>query len=408
MEQTTRSRSVSVLLVLLAGATIFGSACNSNDKNRRGDPGDLPPLGSAGEESARILGKTLEESLTFYKKSLVVLLGLHGESHAEVADTYEKMARVYQESGDRAGTLEYFGKALKSRRAIYRRDHPAVLQTLKNSADAYMKVGDVGSAIRYYNEFQLAGMKVYGANHAEMLESYEKMGDGYAALGQPQEALKHYQVWARQVQKSPALGRKHPEMARAYNKLGDLYYKMGKVPEAEKLKEEAVGILYPTTGAEGTLLRSRFHVSMKSSDPKRNKAKVTYPDNVTVEHASRLVPMPTRRAVRIISVPILDEYDITNVEMARVEKGKGLLFYLNSTGAQRLSEVSEIRDGLSLVLLVNGNAIAERPIAGKILNGQLFTFVEMPDELLEKMVFSLKETCKQLSGGGTRTKLSGN
>ena len=55
-------------------------------------------------------------------------------------------------------------------------------------------------------------------------------------------------------------------MARAYNKLGDLCYKLGHVPEAEKLKEAAVGVMYPNISSEGTLLRPRFFVATNHSD----------------------------------------------------------------------------------------------------------------------------------------------
>jgi hypothetical protein len=400
---TNRGQPTRFLIGLLTVAIVILSVSGcKGDKNRRGDPGALPPLGSKGEESARVSGKNLVESLAFYKKSLVVLLRLYGEANAEVAATYEKMARVYQEQGDRAGTVEYYGKALKSLRSVYRMDHPAVLQTLKNSADAYMDVGDPRSAIGFYNEFQLTGANIYGPTHEEMLESYEKMGDAFVATGQPLEALKHYQHWARYVQKSPSMGRRHPEMARAYNKLADIYYKMGKVPEAEKLKDEAVGIMYPSIGSVAGILRPRFFVSMRSKDLKRNRAKVSYPDRATIDFGSRLMGLPSKRAVRVVPIPVVDEHDIINVEMARVQQGKGLLFYLTAEGAQRLSQLSRDAAGLSLILEINGNAIGERRIDGEIQDGQLFTFVEIPDELLDKMVISLKETCRQLNGGTQR------
>ena len=38
-----------------------------------------------------------------------------------------------------------------------------------------------------------------------------------------------------------------------------------------------------------------------------------------------------------------------------------------------------------------------RPIDAQILNGQLFTLVQIPDEILDKLVLSLKETCSRLS-----------
>ena len=109
-----------------------------------------------------------------------------------------------------AGTIEYFGKALNSRKQIFRRDHPVVLQTLKNFADAYMEVGSSAQLSGFSPEFQLVGIKLYGATHPEMLETYEKVGDSFMSIGQPKKALEHYQTWARQIQKSPSLGRKHP------------------------------------------------------------------------------------------------------------------------------------------------------------------------------------------------------
>ena len=80
---TNRGHPTSFLIGLLTVAiVIFSISGCKGDKSRRGDPGALPPLGSKGEESARVSGKNLEESLNFYKKSLVVLLRLHGEANA--------------------------------------------------------------------------------------------------------------------------------------------------------------------------------------------------------------------------------------------------------------------------------------------------------------------------------------
>ena len=76
--------------------------------------------------------------------------------------------------------------------------------------------------------------------------------------------------------------------------------------------------------------------------------------------------MPSQRTVRIVNVPVLDEFDFSNVELAKVQNGKGLLFILNNEGAQRLSQLSRKGQGMSLILIVNGRPIAERPLDGQI------------------------------------------
>ena len=391
---------------LLAALLVPAFSSCTKDKKIKDPNGRVSTLGQPGGESARIPGKDLGQSLAFYKKSLVILLKLHGEANAEVADTYEKMARVHQEMGNQEGVVEYISKALKSLSMIYRKDHPRVVQTFKDAADIYLEIGDARTAIGFYREFQAMGSTVLGSAHPEVLESHEKIGDAYRELGQLRDALTHYLEWAKLVQKSPTLGRKHPEMARAYNNIGDLYHKLGEVPKAEKAKEMAVAIMYPSAGDTNSLMRSRFHVSIKSSDPKRNRAKVSFPDSATLEFSPVLMNLPTGKTLSLLPVPVISEFDIVNVELAKVQQGKGLLFYLDTAAAGRLSQLTGSSYNGSLVLVIDGNAVGERPISGKIQDGQLFTFVDIPDELLEQMVFSLKETCKKLRGR-TRLKLSG-
>ena len=37
--------------------------------------------------------------------------------------------------------------------------------------------------------------------------------------------------------------------------------------------------------------------------------------------------MPSQRLVRIVNVPVLDEFDFSNVELAKVQNGKGFTLY---------------------------------------------------------------------------------
>jgi tetratricopeptide (TPR) repeat protein len=354
-------------------------------------------LGTEGEESAQLRGKTLEESLEFYKKSLLILLRVKGEANEEVAEIYEKMARVHQELGNKQESIQYYGKTLNSRQAIYNANHPLIVKTHKAIADNYFEIQDYPLAIRFYQEFQRVGIPIYGETHNTVLKSYERVGDAHMQVGNTKEALRNYQLWGKAVQKSPTLGKKHPEMARVYHKLGNVYYVLGDIPRADQAKKIAVDIMYPGIQQETDLLRAKFYVGVHSNDVKRNRAKVSLPDNTDLDFGTLEYTLPSNQSIRIIPLPVINEYEIQNVDMAQTAAGKGLLFYFDSAATSRLSKLTTNSRSLSLVLLIDDKPMGVRPIDAQILNGQLFTLVEIPDELLDKLVFSLKETCSRLS-----------
>ncbi len=380
---------IPVILLILSGC--------GKDKAQHGDTGDLPPLGTEGEASAQLKGKTLEESLEFYKKSLLILLRLKGEANEEVAEIYEKMARVHKDLGNKQESIQYYGKTLTSRQAIFSADHPLIVKTHKSIADNYFEIYEYALAIRFYDEFQRVGIPLYGESHQIILQSYEKIGDSYMKLGSTKEALRYYQLWGKGVQKSRSLGKKHPEMARVYHKLGNVYYVLGDIPRADQAKKIAVDIMYPGIQQETDLLRAKFYVGVHSTDAKRNRATVTFPDNSSLDFGTLEFTLPSNQTIRIIPIPVISEYEIQNVDMAQTAAGRGLLFYLDAAASARLSKLTSSSRNLSLVLLIDDKPMGVRPIDAQILNGQLFTLVQIPDEILDKLVLSLKETCSRLS-----------
>jgi len=384
------------LQFFLCAILLLFSACGK-DKARHGAKGDLPPLGTAGEESAQLKGKTLEESLEYYKKSLLILLRIHGEANEEVANIYERMARIHKELGNKQESIQYYGKTLTSRQAIYHAGHPLVLTTHKAIADNYYEIEEYVLSIRFYQEFQRAGTPLYGETHRLILESHERTGDAHLKMNNPREALKSYQLWGQGVQKSPALGKKHPEMARVYHKLGNVYYQLGDIPRSDQAKKIAVDIMYPGVNQESDLLRAKFYVGIHSTDVKRNRATLNFPDSASLTFGTLEYVLPSNRRIRVLPLPIINEYEIQNVDLAAVSAGNGLLFYLDATAASRLATFTASSNNMSLVLFIDDKPIGVRPIDTKIQNGQLFTLVELPDEILDKLVINLKETCSRLS-----------
>ena len=65
-------------------------------------------------------------------------------------------------------------------------------------------------------------------------------------------------------------------------------------------------------------------------------------------------------------------------------------FMLNNEGAQRLSQLSRGGQRMSLILIVNGRAIAERPLDGQIQNGQLLLLLKFQMNYSRRWSLALK------------------
>ena len=86
--------------------------------------------------------------------------------------------------------------------------------------------------------------------------------------------------------------------------------------------------------------------------------------------------------VEVYSEPLIDEFEISNVELVQVDKGFALLFILSEKGARDLpSSVTHI--GSRVALCINSNVIGQRYIDGAINDGKFYTFVELPQEVLD-------------------------
>jgi hypothetical protein len=94
--------------------------------------------------------------------------------------------------------------------------------------------------------------------------------------------------------------------------------------------------------------------------------------------------------------PLVNEFDILNVEMVKVDMGVALLVQTGGQGARDLYRASVSNMGNRIVFMVNGNAIGARRIDGAIQDGNLYTFVEVDDEELGQLVLDIKETIVEL------------
>ena len=104
----------------------------------------------------------------------------------------------------------------------------------------------------------------------------------------------------------------------------------------------------------------------------------------------------SRTTVSILGEPVVNEFDILNVEMVKVDMGVALLVQTDVRGTRNLYRASVSNMGSRIVFMVNGNAIGARRIDGAIQDGNFYTFVEIDDEELGQLVLDIKKTIAKL------------
>lgn len=93
--------------------------------------------------------------------------------------------------------------------------------------------------------------------------------------------------------------------------------------------------------------------------------------------------------------PVVTEFDLSGVEIARVELGDCLLLRLSASAARDLYRMTAANQGRRLVLTVNGEALGARRIDGPMSEGLVLVFVEIPDAKLPELVKNLRATAAE-------------
>ena len=94
--------------------------------------------------------------------------------------------------------------------------------------------------------------------------------------------------------------------------------------------------------------------------------------------------------------PVVNEFDIVNVELVKVDMGLALLIQTNERGARALYRATVTNMGGRIVLTVNNNAIGARRVDAAIQDGKFYTFIEISDEEIGQLVLDIKATLRQL------------
>jgi hypothetical protein len=89
--------------------------------------------------------------------------------------------------------------------------------------------------------------------------------------------------------------------------------------------------------------------------------------------------------------PVVNDKEIEDVDLVRVDAGVCLLFHLSPASTMRLAHTTANNFGKRLILVIDGKPVGVRMIDEIIQNGQLFTFTELSTEEMGRTVIQLKQ-----------------
>jgi hypothetical protein len=117
--------------------------------------------------------------------------------------------------------------------------------------------------------------------------------------------------------------------------------------------------------------------------------------------AGAIVQLPVSKArLSVNPKPVLVEYDITGVNIVKVELGWCLQFIFTPAAARDLYRMSVTNQSRRLVLTFNDTAIGVRRLDQAMTTGSLLIFVELPNEDLPPLVDRIRRTSEGLQARG--------
>jgi hypothetical protein len=117
----------------------------------------------------------------------------------------------------------------------------------------------------------------------------------------------------------------------------------------------------------------------------------------TAGEQAAVMRMPlTGVELRVRPKAVFVETDIVNAEVVRVDMGLCLLIQVTPAAARDLFRLTGTNQGRRLVMGANEVPLGSRLIDGPFIDGNILTFIEMPDDDLPALVASIKRTSEDL------------
>ncbi|MDD6494639.1 MAG: tetratricopeptide repeat protein, partial [Bacteroidales bacterium] len=115
------------------------------------------------------------------QQSLKTRLAIFGETHPDVAQSYNNIGSVYDSQGDYVQALEMYQQSLKINLAIFGDTHPDVAGSYNNIGGVYSSQGNYVQALEMYQRSLKIRMAIFGETHPAVATIYSNIGVAYFA-----------------------------------------------------------------------------------------------------------------------------------------------------------------------------------------------------------------------------------
>ena len=175
-----------------------------------------------------------------HEKSLMISKKIFGENHADVATSYNNLALVYYSLGEYNQAKHLSKKALTISKKIFSEDHANVAASYNNLASVYHSLGEYNQAKDLNEKALQICKKLFRENHAVVAINYNNLASVYHILGEHNQAKELHEK-ALMINKT-IFGEYHVNVATSYNNLASVYHSLGEYNQCKKLYEKALMI----------------------------------------------------------------------------------------------------------------------------------------------------------------------
>ena len=174
------------------------------------------------------------------QQALEIRKRLSGPKQPDTASSLDSLALLYDHMGNYAKAEPLFQQALQIRMKMLGAEHPDTAASLDNLALLYDHMGDYPKAEPLLRQALEIRRKVFGPERPDTATSLDNLALLYDHVGDYAKAEALFQQ-ALQIRET-VLGREHPDSATSLNDLALLYDHMGDYTRAEPLLKEALTI----------------------------------------------------------------------------------------------------------------------------------------------------------------------
>ena len=189
-----------------------------------------------------------DKALEYYQKALEIRKQVLGESHPDIALSYNSIGYIYSAQGDYALALEYYQQSLAIWKQVYGESHPDVALSYNDIGSIHASQGDYALALEYYQQSLAIWKQVYGESHPKVATSYNNIGYVYSAQGDYDRAVEYYQK-SLTIRKQ-VYGESHPDVALSYHNIGYVYNALSDYALALDYYQQALDIRKQALGQE--------------------------------------------------------------------------------------------------------------------------------------------------------------